>query len=197
MSQELSIPVRSRSLARILPLVMAGGGLILLGTVALAYLFWSQARASDLPGGFESAIPLRVDFRAPRLDLKDMDGDPVSLADYAGQVVLVNNWAFWCPPCRAELPVLERYYQDHRAQGFTIIGIESGGSAQTVSQYVEQYKLTYPIWLDPRIKAVAAFGNRSLPNSYVIDGDGQVRLTWTGPISQEMLENYVSPLLEK
>jgi thiol-disulfide isomerase/thioredoxin len=184
-------------MARLLSLVIAGGGLMLLGAVALAYLFWSQAGASNLPGGFESAIPLAVDYPAPRLELKELDGNPASLADFAGQVVLVNNWAFWCPPCRAELPILERYYQDHRAQGFTVIGIESGGSAQTVSQYVEGYKLTYPIWLDPRIKAVAAFRNRSLPNSYVIDGDGQVRLAWTGPVSREMLENYVSPLLEK
>jgi thiol-disulfide isomerase/thioredoxin len=150
-----------------------------------------------VPGGYESAIPLAVDYPAPKLSLVDLDKSDVSLVDYAGRVVLVNNWAFWCPPCRAELPILERYYQDHRAQGFTIIGIESGSSAQTVNQYVEHYKLTYPIWLDPRIKAVAAFGNRSLPNSYVIDGVGQVRLAWTGPISQEMLEKYVTPLLEK
>jgi peroxiredoxin len=177
--------------------VIAGGGLIILGAVALAYLFWSQAGASDLPGGYASAVPVAVNYPAPRLELKDIDGNPVSLADYAGQVVLVNNWAFWCPPCRAELPILERYYQDHRAAGFTIIGIESGGSAETVGQYIEGFDLTYPIWLDRRIKAVAAFGNRNLPNSYVIDGDGQVRLAWTGPISQEMLETYVSPLLEK
>jgi thiol-disulfide isomerase/thioredoxin len=197
MSQELSAPVRSRSLARILSLVIAGGGLIVLGALALAYLFWSEAGASNVPGGYESAIPLAVDYPAPKLSLVDLDKRDVSLADYTGQVVLVNNWAFWCPPCRAELPILERYYQDHHAQGFTIIGIESGSSAQTVRQYVEQYKLTYPIWLDPRIKAVAAFGNRSLPNSYVIDGVGQVRLGWTGPISREMLEKYVTPLLEK
>jgi peroxiredoxin len=184
-------------MARLLSLVIAGGGLILLGAVALGYLFWSQARASNLPGGFESSVPLAVNYPAPKLELKDMDGNPVSLTDYAGQVVLVNNWAFWCPPCRAELPILERYYQENRAQGFTIIGIESGGPAQTVRQYVEGYKLTYPIWLDPRIKAVAAFGNRSLPNSYVIDGDGQVRLAWTGPISSEMLQKYITPLLEK
>jgi peroxiredoxin len=171
--------------------------LIILGAAALAYLFWNQVEASSLPGGFESAIPITVDYRAPKLELKDINGKSASLADYAGQVVLVNNWAFWCPPCRAELPILESYYQDHRAQGFTIIGIESGGSAETVRQYIDGYHLTYPIWLDPRIKAVATFNNRSLPNSFVIDGDGQVRLAWTGPVSREMLETYVTPLLEE
>ena len=197
MAETQTASVRPKSRARIFSLLIAGGGLIILGAVALAYLFWTQVEASSLPGGFESAIPIPVDYRAPKLELKDIDGNPASLADYAGQVVLVNNWAFWCPPCRAELPILERYYQDHRAKGFTIIGIESGGSAETVGQYIEGYKLTYPIWLDPRIKAVAAFGNRSLPNSYVIDGDGQMRLAWTGLIGREMLENYVTPLLEE
>jgi peroxiredoxin len=178
-------------------LAAAGGGLIVLGMLALGYLLWFEARASTALGGFESATPLAVDYPAPKVELKDLEGKPVFLDDYAGQVVLVNNWAYWCPPCRAELPILEGYYQDHRAQNFAILGIESGGSARSVSDYVAQYELTYPIWLDPKIKAVAAFGNRSLPNSYVIDGDGRVRLAWTGPISREMLEQYVTPLLEK
>lgn len=182
---------------RILVLAGLGGALIALGALALAYLLWSEVGASSVPGGYESSVPLAVDYPAPKLGLVDLDGEDVSLADYAGQVVLVNNWAYWCPPCRAELPILEDYYQDHREKKFAIIGIESGSPAQTVQYYVDQYELTFPIWLDPRIKAVAAFGNRSLPNSYVIDADGQVRLAWTGPISREMLEQYVTPLLEQ
>lgn len=170
--------------------------MVLAGVLALAYFFWSEVGVSSA-GGFESAIPLRVDYPAPRVSLQDLEGRAVSLADYAGQVVLVNNWAYWCPPCRAELPILERYYQEHQAEGFSIVGIEAGSPAKTVQYYVDQYRLTFPIWLDPKIKAVAAFGNRSLPNSYVIDRDGQVRLAWTGPISRAMLEQYVTPLLEE
>ena len=177
--------------------MLAGSGLVIAGALALAYFFWSEVGASNVSGGFESAIPLAVDYPAPKLSLKDLNGETVSLADYAGQVVLVNNWAYWCPPCRAEMPILERYYQDHQAENFTIIGIESGGPAQTVQYYVDQYRLTFPVWLDPKIKAVAAFGNRSLPNSYVIDEEGQVRLAWTGPISRAMLEQFVTPLLEQ
>jgi peroxiredoxin len=196
MTQDTLAPAKPTSTRRILLLALAGGGLVLAGVLALAYFFWSEVGASSA-GGFESAIPLAVDYPAPKLSLKDLDGQAVSLADYAGQVVLVNNWAYWCPPCRAELPILERYYQEHQAEGFSIVGIESGSPAKTVQYYVDQYGLTFPIWLDPKIKAVAAFGNRSLPNSYVIDRDGQVRLAWTGPINRAMLEQYVSPLLEQ
>jgi peroxiredoxin len=196
-SQGIAPPVKRTSFKRILGLAALGGGLIIMCGLALAYLLWSEVGASSVPGGYESAVPQAVDYPAPRLSLKDLDGNDVSLADYAGQVVLVNNWAYWCPPCRAEMPILERYYRDHREQNFAVIGIESGGPAQTVQYYVDQYELTFPIWLDPKIKAVAAFRNRSLPNSYVIDADGQVRLAWTGPISREMLERYLTPLLEQ
>jgi peroxiredoxin len=184
-------------MSRIWVLALAGGGMILLGALALLYLLWSEAGASNAPEGFESAIPLAVDYPAPKLSLKDLGGKPAALTDYLGQVVLVNNWAYWCPPCRAELPILEGYYQDHRDQGLVILGIASGGAAQTVADYVARYELTYPIWLDPQIKAVAAFGNPSLPNSYVIDREGRVRFAWTGPISRAMLEQYITPVLEK
>lgn len=201
MSNEISpastTALKPKPVARLLALAGMGGALIVVGVLALGYMLWSQAGASGVPGGYESAIPVAVDYPAPKLSLVDLDGQPVSLVDYAGQVVLVNNWATWCPPCRAEMPILERYYQEHRAQGFVVIGIESGSSAETVLDEVERSQMTFPIWLDPKVKAVAAFNNRSLPNSYVIDGDGRVRLAWTGPISRAMLEQYVTPLLEK
>lgn len=197
LTPESTTPMKRTHLRRILALAGIGGALIALGVLALGYLLWSEAGASSVPGGYESAIPFAVDYPAPKLSLVDLQSQPVALADYAGQVVLVNNWATWCPPCRAEMPILERYYQDHRIQGLVVIGIESGSSAETVLAEVERSQMTFPIWLDPKVKAVAAFNNRSLPNSYVIDGDGQVRLAWTGPISRAMLEKYVTPLLEE
>lgn len=197
MPSGFATPVRNRAVKHVGALFVMGGGLILLGALALLYLLWSEAGASNVSGGFESAIPLAVDYPAPKLSLIDLDGKSVALADYLGQVVLVNNWAYWCPPCRAELPILEGYYREHHDQGFVILGIESGGAAQTVMDYVARYGLTYPIWLDPQIKAVAAFGNPSLPNSYVIDRAGRVRFAWTGPISRAMLEQYITPVLEE
>jgi cytochrome c biogenesis protein CcmG/thiol:disulfide interchange protein DsbE len=66
-----------------------------------------------------------------------------------------------------------------------------------VSSFVNQYKLTFPILIDPNEKALVAFKNDSLPSSYVIDRDGNVVLAWTGPISQDMLEKYLTPMLEQ
>jgi peroxiredoxin len=143
-----------------------------------------------------SIVPAPVNFAAPELTLYDLDGEQVSLADFEGQVVLVNNWATWCPPCKAEMPTLQAYYEKHKDQGFLLIGIEAGEPADEVAQFVEDYKLTFPIWLDPQNKALSAFHNQNLPSSYVIDRQGTVRLAWVGAISKSILEKFLTPLLE-
>jgi len=95
------------------------------------------------------------------------------------------------------MPTLQAYYQAHAAQGFLIIGIEASDPASEVTAFIKQYGITFPIWFDPLGKAVEAFNNYNLPNSYVIDRSAAVRLAWVGEISPEMLEKYVTPLVEE
>jgi cytochrome c biogenesis protein CcmG, thiol:disulfide interchange protein DsbE len=109
--------------------------------------------------------------------------------------VLVNNWATWCPPCKAEIPTLEAYYEAHSAAGFIIIGVEAGETQSEVSGFVKGAGITYPIWIDLENASLKAFGSSGLPNSFVIDRKGTVRLAWVGEINREVLEKYVTPLL--
>jgi len=179
-------------------LVFMGVGLLILGGLALALLTRpSAAEPQQEESGFEPATPQQVDFPAPELALKDIDGNPVNFASYNGKVILVNNWAIWCPPCRAELPELQAYFKDHQNENFTIVGIEAGSEKEDVLYHVDLFQLGFPIWLDPKTEALQAFRNGSLPNSYVIDGSGTVRLAWNGPINQAMLEKYVTPLFKE
>lgn len=185
----------ARNSVQLMALGLMGAGLIILGALAM-FLLPKGSAAGEQPDTV-SAVPVTVDFPAPELELTDLEGQAVSLADYRGQVVLVNNWATWCPPCKAEMPVLQDYYDRHREQGFTIIAIESGQPAAEVAEFVAAQKLTFPVWPDSGSKALIAFRNNRLPNSYVIDRDGRVRLAWTGAISRARLEKYVTPLLEE
>jgi peroxiredoxin len=182
---------------RLAALVIAGLGLLLLGAVALLYLLTPQSDSLTPQKDWVSVTPQEVDYPAPELELTDIDGNPVSLARLTGQVVLLNNWAFWCPPCRDELPELQAFYDAHRQQGFTIIGIEAGDEKDDVLYHVKLFKMTYPIWLDLNGDSVRVFENGTLPNSYVIDKTGRVRLAWSGAINRAMLEKYVTPLLEE
>ncbi len=178
-------------------LVAAGLGLVLLGSVTWILLLDSRAAEATQPTDF-SSIPARVSFPAPELTLRDLNGVQHSLSDYRGSVILLNLWATWCPPCRAEMPVLEAYYSQHRASGLTVVGIEDGDPAAQVSSFVAQLGLSFPILLDPTYQATEhAFKTTSLPSSFVIDRLGEVRLMWVGAISEANLEKYVTPLVRE
>jgi peroxiredoxin len=140
-------------------------------------------------------VPFGVEYAAPELSLQNINGTTESLVDYREDVVLVNNWATWCPPCKAEMPTLVAFYNAHQSDGLMIIAIEAGEAKDEVQRFVEQYQMPFAVWLDPQGKAVNAFKNQGLPSSYVIDRSGVVRLMWTGEINRETLEKYVTPLL--
>jgi cytochrome c biogenesis protein CcmG, thiol:disulfide interchange protein DsbE len=177
-------------------MLLIGVGLIALGIASFLLLSrpGQDTQAGEAP---IYAIPVAVDFPAPEIALQDLENRPVALSDYAGKVVLVNNWATWCPPCKAEMPTLEAYFRDYQAQDFMIVAIEAGEPAAEVAAFARDYGLSFPVWPDPSYLAQTSFKNDALPSTYVIDRQGQVRLAWVGPISRELLEQYVTPLLEE
>jgi peroxiredoxin len=184
---------KSKSKKSQFPLILAGVGLIIIAFAVL--VFTPRSNAPSKGGARVGPVPGESNLPAPKLELVNLDGVPVSLSELHGQVVLVNNWAIWCPPCRVEMPELQAYFQAHSADGFILVGINSGDRQDLVVDFVRDYNLTFPIWLDPTGLALYAFQNNALPSSYVIDKSGTVRLVWMGGVSREALEAYVTPLL--
>jgi len=175
-------------------LIIFGAGLILVGLAAI--IAWPRAGASAQVSNASLTVPVEVDYAAPKLTLSDLGGVEHSLADYHGQVVLVNLWATWCPPCKAEMPTLKAYYEDHAADGFMTIAINDGDPAEPVADFVQEYNLTFQVWLDPTYEATErAFKTPNLPSSFVIDREGNIRLRWVGEIDRATLEKYVTPLI--
>ncbi len=175
-------------------LLLIGAGLMLIAVAAFLALPKAQAtvQASEL-----AAVPAPVNFPSPNIKLTDLQGRPVAFSDYKGQVILYNAWATWCPPCKAEMPILEAYYQAHQQEGFVVIAIEDGQPLAEVAAFVKDYGLTFPVWPDPEWIATSTFGIENLPTSYVIDRNSTVRLMWAGGITRDLLEQYVTPLLKK
>lgn len=182
------------SKSRILAMFFLGGGLLLVGIAALLLLPDKASTEADPEVGINQ--PAVVDFPAPSIQLNDLDGKPVSLEDYRGQVVLVNNWATWCPPCRQEMPILEAFFRDHRHQDFTIIAIDAGDPVDTVNEFVNSYEMTFPVWIDPSSSALNSFRNNYLPSSYLINKKGQVIMAWSGAVTRASLEESITPLLK-
>ena len=172
------------------PLLLLGLGALLVAASAYFILQDVSSRSEF------SSVPVRVSFAAPELTLTDTDGISRSLADYRGQVVLVNLWATWCIPCQKEMPTLQSFYNKHREQGFVVVAINDGDPKGDVLQFMQNYRLNFPVWLDPTYMATEqAFETLNLPSSFVIDRDGTIRLQWVGGISRRMLDAYVAPLI--
>ncbi|PWH14599.1 MAG: hypothetical protein DDG60_07550 [Anaerolineae bacterium] len=183
---------RQRSQRNSIILLVIGASLVLLALAAFLSLPRAQA---ELQQNEFSAIPVAVNFPAPNVQLTDLNGQAVSLSDFQGNVILYNAWATWCPPCKQEMPTLQAYYDAHKDQGFVIVAIADGQPLEEVQPFVQDYRLTFPVWPDPQYRATKTFRINSLPTSFVIDREGTVRLTWTGAISRAMLEEYITPLL--
>ena len=175
-----------------MPIFLLGLGLTLI-VAAVARIVQDTLPQTEL-----SAVPVRVNYSAPQLDLTDSAGKPASLSNYRGQVVLVNLWATWCPPCKEEMPALESFYRKYKDDGFVIVAINDGDPTPDVVQFVQDYGLTFPVWLDPKyIATEQAFKTLNLPSSFVIDRKGTIVLSWVGGIKLKSLEKYVTPVIKE
>lgn len=186
-------PYSQTTPGRLMALSMVGAGLLTLAVAFMLLIYTNDtASSSDF-----SAVPAEVNYPAPELTLTDLNGEQVSLTDHLGQVVLVNLWATWCPPCRDEMPTLQAFYEKYRSDGFVLISIDQGETVEQVTPFIEEFGLTFPVWLDTGSEAGRIFKTISLPSSYVIDRTGQVRLMWFGGISKKNLEKYVPEIIKE
>ena len=135
---------------------------------------------------------------APPVVLKDLKGRTVRLTDFKGKVVLLNFWATWCPPCRAEIPELIRWQREYGSKGFQIIGVTyPPTNRRRVRRFLRASKITYPVLLgDKKTKALFDTGE-TLPFSVVIDHEGKVRENIEGILLPEEFDEKVKPLLER
>jgi cytochrome c biogenesis protein CcmG, thiol:disulfide interchange protein DsbE len=119
-----------------------------------------------------------------------------SLADYRGRWVLVNVWASWCVPCRSESPALERFYDAHRGQSFTILGIDSNDLSGDALGFVRKYGITYPQLRDGSGDfSQNELGTTGVPESFLVDPQGKLVVHSLGPVTDKYLSSNVVPYL--
>ncbi|MDF1500157.1 MAG: TlpA disulfide reductase family protein [Anaerolineales bacterium] len=179
--------------------LLFGVGLMLLGAGLGIHLLKSDPPpVDDRSAAPRNCVePAHVSFDAPELSLHGLDDQPVSLEKYRGQVVLLNAWATWCPPCLAELPDLEAFFKEYRDEGFVLVGVNIGEPRGTVLEFLEQNPLSFPIWMDPGEQTLRALNTIALPYSIVVDRTGEVRLAWSGATCYENLETAITPILRQ
>ncbi|MGF1503564.1 MAG: TlpA family protein disulfide reductase [Anaerolineae bacterium] len=126
-----------------------------------------------------------------------LDGDTTTLADYEGQVVVVNFWATWCGPCRVEMPTLQAFYEEHGSGDFELLAVNIGETPETAQGFVDEGGFTFPIVLDPNGTLYDYFGVRGQPSTFELDRSGEIVFSHTGLITREQIDEAVLPLLEE
>lgn len=145
---------------------------------------------------FSAATVLAQESTAPQFALKDINGHTVRLRAYRGKVVMINFWATWCPPCRAEMPDLVRLQREHAEQGLQIIGITYPPETKNrVRRFARSLKVNYPIILGTRQIKARFSSEETLPLTVVIDRDGKVNNIISGILLREEFDEKIKPLL--
>jgi cytochrome c biogenesis protein CcmG, thiol:disulfide interchange protein DsbE len=173
-------------------LLTAGFLLVVGGLVAVGWLTRGSVR------------PVLAGDPAPELRLALVNGDSASLADYRGQVVMLNIWATWCPPCITELPSMQRVYEAYADQGLEILAVAvdavpgerqaDGRVVGVVSAFVDRFGLTFPVALDPTGGTERLLEVNHLPTTFLIDREGRIRVRevggryWDAETNIEMIE---------
>jgi thiol-disulfide isomerase/thioredoxin len=171
--------------ARLIPYVLVGlGGLLLLTAAVLLYL--SNRPAVGFP---------RVGSRMVNFSLRDLDGDEVRLRDYAGRTVLINAWATWCPPCRAEMPMLVSVYQERKGSGFAILAINAGETREEAATFAVEHGMDFPVLLDSDSALLDSLLIDSLPTTILVGPDGVVKVVHIGVLSPEAFAELIAPLI--
>ncbi len=134
---------------------------------------------------------------APDLALPQLDGTLQTLRDLRGQVVLINVWATWCPPCRAEMPAIQQAYAAYRDRGFTVLAVNQREDVTAITPFLEQHGLTFPIVLDRDGHAGATYQASALPSSFFVDRRGVIRAVYHGPMPTRVINGTVEQLLQE
>lgn len=172
--------------------------LILLGgvfSVIIAELLGGRAAPGHSRSGGEGAVRIgtAVGDVVADLLLPTLGGSELRTRDFRKQVVLVNAFASWCGPCRAETPELVRV-QDEHSDILAVIGLNIGEDRAAVQAYRDDFLVNYPLVLDPEGIAARHYRPRGLPTSWFIDADGIVRYIHSGPMSSEMIANILADI---
>jgi peroxiredoxin len=167
--------------------------LLALGTAWIAF----SKVPDEVAAGHDDRSPLpEKGFVAPDFTLEMLDGTETTLSDLRGQVVLINFWATWCPPCRAEMPAIQEVYNRYRDRGFVVLAVDLRESDARVKDFVEQMELTFPILMDRDEEVSERYRIRSIPTTYFVDRAGVIQdIVLGGPMPRALIESKVTALL--
>ncbi|MFD0715647.1 peroxiredoxin family protein [Paenibacillus sp. GCM10027626] len=131
---------------------------------------------------------------APDFTLQAFEGEDLTLSSFRGEKVILNLWASWCPPCRAEMPDMQAFYEDHQANGIKVLAVNltaAEKAVEDVAVFVDEYKLTFPVAMDDQNAVAEMYRVRSIPSTFILDEEGKIIQKIVGPMTYEMMEEFM------
>lgn len=168
-------------------LIVMGVGIFLIIFSLVAYFRSSRSTGIQPPQLNQSMS----DF-----ELSNLENSWVSLSDYRGKVVLINTWATWCPPCRAEMPDLNAFYNQYKDRGYEVLAINAGEAPKLARDFAAEYSLDFTVLVDPDYRVMDAMKINTFPTSIIIDRNGIIRDIRVGVHTPETLANSILPLID-
>lgn len=129
---------------------------------------------------------------APNLDLRDDRGKAVSLERYRGSIVVMNLWASWCPPCRAEMPDLQRLVDLDGRTGVAVVGVNEGESPERARAFADSLRIRFPIWIDASQRYGRLYGALGLPTTVIVDRKGVIVRGFDGALTFDQMRAAVA-----
>jgi len=142
-----------------------------------------HASLAGLEGAMKALDLIRPSPSKPAHDfvLKTPDGRTVRLSEHRGKVVFINFWATWCPPCREEMPSMERLFEGTKREGLVMVAVSVDADPRAVTPFLEEQRFTFTVGLDPKMELANAYGVRGLPASFIVDRQGRLAALALGP----------------
>lgn len=165
--------------------------ILLLGS---AWILQSREPVEAFIPDDETVSAPAVGFLAPDFTVPTLSGESFTLSDQRGRPVVINFWATWCPPCRAEIPFFQAAARKYNGQ-VSVVGVDDGEPAALVASFVNEMGMAYPIPLDEDSAVSRAYRVNSLPTTFFVDAEGVVQDIHIGIISQAVLEERINRLL--
>jgi len=134
---------------------------------------------------------------APGFVLSDLTGASVNLSDFKGEIVILNFWATWCPPCREEMPHMQSFYEKNKENDIEILAVNltnMDDGQQAIEQFVQDYGLTFPVLLDENGDVGTRYEIMTIPTSYILDTEGRIFQKIIGPMNEQMMNDMVNAI---
>lgn len=169
--------------------ITAAAILAILALWAASLVLWPNSGAATPGAGIGNGGP------APDFELKTIDGKSYRLSDLKGRAVMINFFATWCPPCRAEMPALQEAFAEYESQGFLVLAVNLNETSIAIRAFQDRLGITFPVVVDKDDRVSRLYDIIPLPTSYFLDREGIVQGKWMGEIRKDQLREMLMKIL--